>query len=170
MKKIASIFLVLLFVNSAIAQSNAAPVYQIYYLKARTNPEIAAFYQYCKQHATANPLDKGYLGTATAMYAACAENVIEKFNFFNEGTSLLDQAVNQDPNNPELRFLRLSVQEKAPRMLNYNNNLEQDAQVIYQAFQQKRISKNSSFWEIAINFIKSAEQISAYTKSQFQAL
>jgi|GEM_PF-2280348 len=162
--------IVVILVNVLFGQTNAAPIYQIYYLKARTNPEIAAFYQYCKQHATANPLDKGYLGTATAMYAACAENVIEKFSFFNEGTSLLDQAVNQDPTNPEIRFLRLSVQEKAPRMLNYNNNLEQDAQVIYQAFQQKRITKNSSFWEIAINFIKSAEQISASTKSQFQSL
>lgn len=157
-------------ITMAACAQNTKPIYQIYYLKARTNPEIAAFYQYCKQQATSSALDKGYLGTATAMYAACAENVIEKFNFFNEGTSILDQAVNQDPTNPEIRFLRLSVQEKAPRMLNYNNNLEQDAQVIYQAFQQKRISKNSSFWEIAINFIKSAEQLSNSTKLQFQSL
>ena len=163
------IFGCLLTLHSPAQQGNSS-IYQLYYLKARSNPEIAAFYQYCKQQNTNSPLVKSYLGTATAMYASCAENVIDKLSYFNQGTSLLDEAVNQEPFNPEIRFLRLSVQEKSPRMLNYNNYIEQDALIILDAFRKKKIQKSHAFWEIALNFILSAEQVSASTKAQFKGI
>lgn len=104
------------------------------------------------------------------MYASCAENVLDKLSYFNQGTALLDEAVNLEPYNPEIRFLRLSVQEKSPRMLNYNNFIEQDASVILDSFNKKKIEKSSAFWEIALNFILSAEQVSASTKAKFKGI
>jgi len=59
-----------------------------------------------------------------------------KMRLFKTGRDLLEQALREEPHNAEYRFLRLAIQEHAPRLLNYHNRLEEDRAIILQAFPQ----------------------------------
>ena len=60
----------------------------------------------------------------------------EKLSLFKSGHKLLDDAIKTDTSNAELRFLRLMIQEHAPKMLKYKGNIESDSKLIRQKFHQ----------------------------------
>ncbi len=49
-----------------------------------------------------------------------------KFFVFNRETKRLDRIIEQSPNDPEIRFLRYAVQDRAPFFLGYNDDLKED--------------------------------------------
>jgi hypothetical protein len=60
----------------------------------------------------------------------------DKLSLFKSGHKLLDEAIKNDGDNPELRFLRLMIQENAPKILKYKSNISSDSQFIKQQFHQ----------------------------------
>lgn len=54
----------------------------------------------------------------------------KKLSSFKQGHKKLENAIAGNPSNPEYRFLRLLVQENAPRSLGYYKNIEQDSKFI----------------------------------------
>lgn len=73
---------------------------------------------------------EAYEGTLLMKKAKLVSNVNEKLSFFKEGKKLLEGAIKKDENNTEFRFLRLVIQENAPRFLGYYENLDEDSQFI----------------------------------------
>ena len=67
-----------------------------------------------------------YKGTARATSAECVFSPFTKLSRFKEGKALIEQAVEADPSNIEVRFLRLSVQLSAPAFLDYNSEIQTD--------------------------------------------
>lgn len=53
-------------------------------------------------------------------------NPISKLKTFNNGKKILESAIEKDKLNPELKFLRLSIQENSPSFLGYHNNIKED--------------------------------------------
>jgi len=53
---------------------------------------------------------------------------------FKKGHELLENAIKEDPNNTEFRFLRLMIQENAPGFLGYNDSEEGDSEYIRNAY------------------------------------
>ena len=49
-----------------------------------------------------------------------------KFFVFNRETKRLDRIIEASPDNPEIRFLRYAVQDRAPFFLGYNDDLKED--------------------------------------------
>ena len=76
------------------------------------------------------PIIFGYKGMSYFLEAKHSYNVYQKFSYFNKGKSILDSAINMDPDNRELRFFRYSVQDNAPLFLNYNEELKVDKKTI----------------------------------------
>lgn len=74
-------------------------------------------------------------------YAAAAKICSAKYKFspyakyaaFNAGRTLLDKAVQADSLNPEIRYLRYTIQANAPAFLGYQKNLKRDYQLITDA-------------------------------------
>lgn len=61
------------------------------------------------------------------MLAKFGFNPISKFNAFNYGKSLLEQAIHADSKNIELIFLRyVSTQSNSPSLLNYHDDISAD--------------------------------------------
>ena len=60
----------------------------------------------------------------------------EKLSLFKSGHKLLDNAIKNDATNAELRFLRLMIQEHAPKIVKYKGNIDGDSTVIRQGFHQ----------------------------------
>lgn len=71
-----------------------------------------------------------YLGALKAIWANHVFNPIGKLNTFKEGKEYIERAIRQQPNNVELRFIRLSVQKNAPSFLGYSSNVEEDTEFI----------------------------------------
>jgi len=85
---------------------------------------------------TANPggdaLVTGYQGAVRMVMARYYFNPITKWNSFSRGKDMLESAVRSQPDNVELRFLRLSIQENAPSFLGYHQNQEEDKSFLNQ--------------------------------------
>lgn len=75
-------------------------------------------------------LFKGYLGVATMMRARITGNPLKKWYFFNKGKVLLERAIDNKPDQVELRFLRLSVQKELPVILDYRSSIKNDCTFI----------------------------------------
>ena len=54
----------------------------------------------------------------------------EKLNLFKAGHSKLESAIAKDNNNIEYRFLRLIIQEHAPKIVKYRSQIETDSQLV----------------------------------------
>jgi hypothetical protein len=54
----------------------------------------------------------------------------KKLSMFKQGYKKLEDAIAKNSNNVEFRFLRLMVQENAPKALGYNKNIKQDSNFI----------------------------------------
>jgi hypothetical protein len=71
-----------------------------------------------------------YLGGYKTIWANHVFSPIEKLKTFKEGKKLIDEAVLKEPNNIEIRFIRLSVQKNAPAFLGYKSNVKEDEEFI----------------------------------------
>lgn len=77
-----------------------------------------------------------YLGSFQTISANHVFSPFNKLNNFKEGKGNLEKAVKKEPNNVEVRFLRLSVQKKAPSFLGYKANINEDTEFIKKNYHQ----------------------------------
>ncbi|MFS4466559.1 hypothetical protein [Maribacter sp. 2210JD10-5] len=91
------------------------------------------------------PLLMAYKGAALTLKAKHAKGLGSKKSFFKEGASLLETAIEKEPTNIEIRLLRLSVQENAPRITGYKDNLEQDKEFIHTHYPKTKNPDVKSF-------------------------
>ncbi len=73
-----------------------------------------------------------YLSGLQTLLANHTINPIAKFRTFKKGRTNLEKAVSMEPNNLEIRIIRLSVQKNAPRFLGYYKQIEADQLFIKQ--------------------------------------
>lgn len=71
-----------------------------------------------------------YKGAVLTVMAKHTKSKKEKKEFFKEGAGLLEYAVAQAPNNIEIRTIRLSIQENAPKFLKYHGSIDEDKEFI----------------------------------------
>jgi hypothetical protein len=156
-----------LFVT-AIAGTAQVEQLRTLYLAAGTNTGIEAFYQYTKNLQPTNAVEIAYKGVAEAMYAEVASGVKDKFNYFNRGKALLEQAINQDVYHPEIRFLRFSVQAEVPMIVGYRDNLAEDTWKIIGALKARMMNERDDFWRKAIRFMLESGELDAGQKRELQ--
>lgn len=60
----------------------------------------------------------------------------EKLKYFKKGRIKLETALLKDSSNGEYHFLRLTIQEHAPKIVKYSTELENDKQYIIKSFKE----------------------------------
>lgn len=75
-------------------------------------------------------LSKAYQGTLIMKKADFMKTPKQKIATFKKGHQLLEAEITSHPKNAEYRFLRLLIQENAPKILKYNKNLDEDKKII----------------------------------------
>lgn len=131
MKKL---FVLLVLVSTAIAgRSQDLNTLRLLYRDATQSEEQAqAFYApLAAVTQSDNPVLVAYKGAALALLARY-EKLAARGAKVKEAVSWIEQAVSVEPNNAEIRLIRLSVQEHLPKFLKYNSNIEDDRQFIQQ--------------------------------------
>jgi hypothetical protein len=140
---------------------------RVAYLNAGASDEgIKNFYTDATTYTLNTPTDKAFKGVAIAMYAGLANTVSEKFSIFSEGKKLIEEAVAADWYNAEIRFLRFSVQAEVPFVVGYSSNLKEDAYVVIDALEKKRIDTSSNFWSTAIRFMLNSGELNSDQRSR----
>lgn len=72
----------------------------------------------------------GYLGGLQTIWANHVFSPISKWNTFKKGKGNIEQAIKIEPDNVELRFIRLSIQKNIPSFLGYKSNIDEDIEFI----------------------------------------
>ena len=95
-----------------------------------------------------------YKGMARASMAEGSFNPVTKFNRVNEGKKMIEDAVRSEPDNPEIRLMRLSVQVNVPDFLSYSSDIANDRSSIIKAIEQNpRLFNDIDFTLKVINFV-----------------
>jgi len=80
------------------------------------------------------PEKEAYEGTLLMRKSGLLKIPAEKLRFFKRGRIKLESALLKDSSNCEYHFLRLTIQEHAPKVVKYNAELENDKQYILKNF------------------------------------
>ena len=80
------------------------------------------------------PEKEAYEGTLLMKRSNLFAKAKDKLNMFKSGRSKLESSIAKDSDNTEYRFLRLIIQEHAPKIVKYRNELEKDSKWIQSNF------------------------------------
>jgi hypothetical protein len=75
-----------------------------------------------------------YTGALLMRKAGLLRRPKEKLSTFRSGATRLERALARDSTNAEYHFLRLMIQEHAPKVLHYDRNRDKDSQIVVRAF------------------------------------
>ena len=105
-----------------------------------------------------------YKGAVTTMMAKHSRGKKEKKNFFKEGVRLVELAVEAEPQNIEIRVIRLSIQENAPKFLKYNKNISGDKQFLLDNYKD---IQSIAIREFVKSYVLQSKGFVAAEKDQF---
>ncbi len=88
------------------------------------------FNKYLKQSNITTATINAYRAASEAMMARVVWNPISKLSQVVKYAELMEEAVNSDEDNIEIRFLRLSIEYNIPKFLGMSKHLEQDTDMI----------------------------------------
>lgn len=135
-----SILCLLLSANFLLASMNTT-FYNALYSDSLETIE-SALEQLNKEKSTA--IVNAYKGGLTMKKSDYLKSAAKKIETFKAGHKLLESSIKADPNNAEYRFIRLTIQENAPKILKYNKNIEEDKTLILKGY-KKMSSKTRTY-------------------------
>jgi hypothetical protein len=100
---------------------------------------------------------EGYEGALLMRKAGKVRGPKKKLGFFKEGRIKLETAILADADNTEFRFLRLAIEENAPKIVKYRNDIEKDKLVIQKNFK----TLPQSVQHAIINYCKKSKVLHA---------
>lgn len=125
-------FVLPLFLGLALTSFDKSAFYQS--LKSESLEEIQLQIEKIDEVKDRN-ID-AYKGTLLIKMSKYLSAPKDKLTSFNRGKALLESAIKAYPKNVEYRFLRLTIQENCPKMLNYNQNIQEDKELVLQHFNE----------------------------------
>lgn len=95
-----------------------------------------------------------YMGTLEALKAKHAWNPYYKIKYLNDSEKTFKGAVQADPHNIEIRFMRFSIEHNVPKFLGINKNLTADREEIIKQIDRKYYSSaDKALVKTIINFL-----------------
>lgn len=88
------------------------------------------FITYMQKVDTKQPVFQAYKGASLILQSKNTTVKSDRKQLFVNGAGLIDKSVNKEPENIEIRLIRLSIQENIPKALKYNSNIQEDVTFI----------------------------------------
>lgn len=126
MKLKAIILLIVLFLSSG----SLTEIRNLYSNVTDSKSKQQDFIAYMEKTDTKKPVFQAYKGASLILQSKNATDKNNKKQLFVKGAELIDESVNKEPENIEIRLIRLSVQENIPKALKYNSNISEDVALI----------------------------------------
>jgi hypothetical protein len=86
--------------------------------------------------SSSTPEKDGYEGFLLMRKAGLVGKPAEKLRLFKAGRIKLETSIAADAENAEYHFLRLIIEEKAPKIVKYHNDIEADKEIIIKAYKK----------------------------------
>ncbi|KAA6432282.1 hypothetical protein ACD591_20540 [Rufibacter glacialis] len=116
-----------------------------YYQTATKDEGIARkFITLMDNYQGRDPLKLGYKAVSHAIMAKHVWSPYAKMKYLRQSSQIFEEAVALDKHDPEVRFLRFSIENYIPRYLNMSNNLAEDKKVFMAAIMRHPRSGISS--------------------------
>lgn len=122
--------------------------------KGVKNEDLCEKYHKTLEKEADTPIEKGYEAAFHMFMAKHTSNPIKKMSYFNGGKKLLEKQIANNPNNIELRFIRLCIQYYVPGYLGYSSNVEEDKMFVMNNL-YKMADENTK--DIIYNYLKGAK-------------
>lgn len=133
-------FVVLLFVAPGMESQANAPFHQVDKAKFYTvlaGNDLGTLNRLLDELQSASiPEKNAYQGALLMKKAGLVKKPSEKLSLFKSGRNKLESAIREDLANVEYHFLRLVIQEHAPKIVKYKANLASDAEMIRNDFKK----------------------------------
>ncbi|QQV02778.1 MULTISPECIES: hypothetical protein [Chryseobacterium] len=101
------------------------------YSKANSSNEGAKnFIELADIKNSSDPVISGYKAAAQILEAKITTDKNKRKSFVKTGATSLESLIKNNPNNAELRVIRMSVQENIPKIVGYSKNLQEDKSFI----------------------------------------
>ena len=78
----------------------------------------------------------GYDGALLMKKAGLISGASKKLKLFKQGRIELETALMSEPENTEYHFLRLAIEEHAPKIVKYHNDIETDKAIVKKNFKE----------------------------------
>lgn len=97
------------------------------YSKANSSNENAKnFIALAEKKSSNDPVISAYKSASKILEAKVTTEKNKRKSFVKSGATTLESIISSNPNNAELRVIRMSVQENLPKIVGYNKNLKED--------------------------------------------
>lgn len=96
---------------------------------------------------------EAFEGALLMKKAEVVQGPAKKLSLFKSGHEKLEKAISEDSSNTEYRFLRLIIQENAPKILGYHNEVEEDSAHIMDHIKEL----SSTIQEAVLDYSKRSE-------------
>ena len=103
-----------------------------YELAAADKAAGEKFYKLLADYKDRDALVLGYKAAAEAIRARDA-SMFNKLTYVQDAAKTFEQAVGLDPQNPEIRFLRFSVESNLPAFLGLSKHVDEDKEMLLNA-------------------------------------
>lgn len=121
--------ILLLFVLS-FSVGNLTEIRNLYSNVSDSKAKQQDFIEYMEKADTKKPVFQAYKGASLVLQSKITTDRKSKKDFFVQGAELIENAVQKNPENIEIRLVRLSVQENIPKALKYSSNIQEDVTFI----------------------------------------
>ena len=157
MKLLFSLFLFLGFFNNP----DVSEIRKLY--PNAPNSETLSKELYAKLADVSNDSNQtlvAYKGASIILLSKYAKKIADKVSHFKEGAKLIEFAVEKEPNNIEIRLIRLSIQVNVPKIVKYNSNKKEDKVFLLAHYKEQ----SGALKEYVKNFILQSKIFSAIEK------
>ena len=79
----------------------------------------------------------GYEGALLMKKAGMLKKPKDRLAFFKQGRIKLETALLANPENTEFHFLRLAIEERAPKIVKYHSDIEKDKAIVMKNFKSQ---------------------------------
>lgn len=92
--------------------------------------QLSTFLSALEEIQTPSPIEQAYLGAAEALKARASWNPIMKISHLSKFRDLINEALQEDASNLEIRFLRYSIEFNIPKLLRSEESMHEDKNII----------------------------------------
>ncbi|HEV3223495.1 MAG TPA: hypothetical protein VGZ90_11495 [Puia sp.] len=145
-------------VNSQPSTANRQPptINRVAFYKAmEENNKDLVNVQLTELQSAPSEIRDAFMGAMLMKKAGFVAPPAIRVRLFKEGHKMLEAAIRQDPDNAEFHFLRLIIQEHAPGLLGYKNDLQKDSEFIRKSYK----SLPDELQQVITNYSKKSKSL-----------
>lgn len=165
------LYLFILQWNVASAQLSLPQLRELYLAAVESKEQSDKFMQYMNSAKHDDALLHAYYASAQALVSKHLSGPSEKLKYLRLADKSFEEAIQKNPNDAEVRFLRFSVQLHLPRFLGYSDDMKTDIETMLQYIPRTQSLQDYPEWKkTVIDFMLDSDECSEGQEVKFKTL